>query len=1278
VLYALFFVDRCASLVWRASWQASVLALVVFLATTALRNRLTAAWRYSLWTLVLIRLLLPFAPPASWSPFNLASSLETPVESPRDPVDRTETNRRFDEVAVAPALQAGAIQPEPAATAVPSLPPVRSEPPVESLASRVGWVAAVIWALGAFVAAVDMVRRYGRLRRARRMWCEASDSAILERFAACRERIGVRRDVVLSVAPDGTGPAVSGVRRPRIVVPESLLEDFDPERLDVVLLHELAHVRRRDLVVHGFATAAKAIHWFNPIVWFTLSRMAAEREQACDDMVIEVVGRARRGFYAETILLLLERVVVRPTIPGTVPFFGTVRRIQARLESIANWSRPGLGWRRGFVAMLIGLAVVGLTDSVRKSPAVQGQAVKAEPARPTSDAPVETRISGRIEDHLGLPVADAEVIALGKESLTVYSTLLRGSLVQVNWRSEGVATPPSVKTDAQGRFTIERAEGPVDRLAIVSPKILLWEVATKSLADPSNAVVKLPKPGSMAIDCDIPELPKTQEFYLACPWFNDKNQRDVLLYRGVVGPNPGRVVTSLPPGTYAVERNQFTSLGNWGDLMSQCQRRLVTVDTGKTAVTEFNRKHGLVLEGRVRGLENIKLRYALVTIMYLGPEERFPGYDEPRQTLTGFDVVPIGSDGKFRTTRMPAGKYEFFLSAVRASAEHMESQPPDFSGSASVVVPAEGPAPVVEITAKPPSNVGTEPSGATPSADVDGPRLIVQVRDESGDPVDDFRVQLFAAHRVIPDAIGEAGKAQIGSRDLKDWIDGELIVTAPGFATTFRPQGAVQGRQTIETTLRRGRAVALRIRDSSGRPFGPDVWPSIASGVQVYLKRHRKLVTESFRLDDPESRRRFVAQTNFLDLRQGKESELEFRIPDDLAEPLFFAFHDPERLRYFEVGPVAPQTLASGGWDVKIPEPATVEVQFKDRHASNGESPFASANFMLLPHIPGQEEGIAVFASGELKAPDWRAILSKIAPGNYRVHLATTSKSPVDPSRWREASPGVFAEFREIRPEAGKTASITFDPPPLNFDAWRGNRSATLRIERTGGRKLENEAYRVYYSHPNYGGIPVAEGKLSDDGEIRLDGVAASGQDPRGGSYSLLLGDKSLGTFRVKDEPSRQFFAFRTPIQDGDLAPDAEAEDVVSRRKVRLASYRGRYVFLEFWATWCGPCREPMEKLVDVAERRSKQWGDRVALVAVGIDKDRDELQREIKQQRPTSIQHLWSPDFRSDRLDAASTAYSVDSVPSAFLIDPEGRILWNGHPGGLKLEAKLDALLGR
>jgi thiol-disulfide isomerase/thioredoxin len=277
-----------------------------------------------------------------------------------------------------------------------------------------------------------------------------------------------------------------------------------------------------------------------------------------------------------------------------------------------------------------------------------------------------------------------------------------------------------------------------------------------------------------------------------------------------------------------------------------------------------------------------------------------------------------------------------------------------------------------------------------------------------------------------------------------------------------------------------------------------------------------------------------------------------------------------------------------------------------------------------------------------------------------------------------DAAPGLFRDIREIVVDAGQAVSVAFDPPPLDFDAWRGSRSATIQIDPTGGRKPAGESYRVLYVLANYGGLTVAEGKVPDDGTIPLDGIEPSGPDGVGPSYHLMVGGKSLGAFRVKDEPGEQVVTFRTPIQKGDLALDAEAEELATGRKVRLASYRGRLVFLEFWATWCGPCQEPMEKLVDLAERRGKEWSDRVALVAVGIDKDRGELEREVARQRPTSIRHLWSPDFRSERPDAASTVYSIDSVPSAFLIDPEGRIVWTGHPRSLNLEVEIDKLLER
>src|SRR6266542_6564040 len=69
-------IDRAAAAVldvlWRCSWQASVLAAVVLIVQFALRKRLSARWRHALWGIVLLRLLIPVTPPSHWSLFNVA------------------------------------------------------------------------------------------------------------------------------------------------------------------------------------------------------------------------------------------------------------------------------------------------------------------------------------------------------------------------------------------------------------------------------------------------------------------------------------------------------------------------------------------------------------------------------------------------------------------------------------------------------------------------------------------------------------------------------------------------------------------------------------------------------------------------------------------------------------------------------------------------------------------------------------------------------------------------------------------------------------------------------------------------------------------------------------------------------------------------------------------------------------------------------------------------------------------------------------------------------
>ncbi len=95
-----------------------------------------------------------------------------------------------------------------------------------------------------------------------------------------------------------------------------------------------------------------------------------------------------------------------------------------------------------------------------------------------------------------------------------------------------------------------------------------------------------------------------------------------------------------------------------------------------------------------------------------------------------------------------------------------------------------------------------------------------------------------------------------------------------------------------------------------------------------------------------------------------------------------------------------------------------------------------------------------------------------------------------------------------------------------------------------GEGKLGGEDYRVRYTMPNYGLLPVASGKLGADGRIALDGIAPSGKEPYDGRYTVEVGGHQLGHFRVEDRPARQEFTFQMPPRVGDRAPDAMAIDL--------------------------------------------------------------------------------------------------------------------------------------
>jgi beta-lactamase regulating signal transducer with metallopeptidase domain len=148
-----------------------------------------------------------------------------------------------------------------------------------------------VWVLGALAWVARLGPGLLALRRIARSGEHWRDPAALAALAAAARLAGVTRPVTLLRSSAVPVPATWGVRRPVIALPAAAAT-WTADRLRLVLVHELVHVRRQDVLVEGLLWVAGAVYWFHPAVWVATGRVRLERERACDEAVLATGARA--------------------------------------------------------------------------------------------------------------------------------------------------------------------------------------------------------------------------------------------------------------------------------------------------------------------------------------------------------------------------------------------------------------------------------------------------------------------------------------------------------------------------------------------------------------------------------------------------------------------------------------------------------------------------------------------------------------------------------------------------------------------------------------------------------------------------------------------------------------------------------------------------------------------------------------------------------------------------------------------------------------------------
>ncbi|MGG7143009.1 M56 family metallopeptidase [Clostridium nigeriense] len=151
-----------------------------------------------------------------------------------------------------------------------------------------------------------------------------------------RKTLNIKRNIEIRITNQVNTPSLCGVLKPKILIPINMISNINKEDIRYIMLHELCHYKRKDVLVLWLAYIAKTVHWFNPIISLGVNIMRYDCESACDEMVLSKLNDKENIKYGNTLLNVLHLINIKNTIPGTTSMVTNKKRLKGRIKFIAE------------------------------------------------------------------------------------------------------------------------------------------------------------------------------------------------------------------------------------------------------------------------------------------------------------------------------------------------------------------------------------------------------------------------------------------------------------------------------------------------------------------------------------------------------------------------------------------------------------------------------------------------------------------------------------------------------------------------------------------------------------------------------------------------------------------------------------------------------------------------------------------------------------------------------------------------------------------------------
>lgn len=312
-------------------WQVSLLIILISGADLLLRRWVWPQVRYTLWFMVLLKLILP---PTIASPLSITSNFQPIALKAMGHYNTEQTSIIHNTTPSGTTTTTAGSRSILTSEGKTILPEGESTIPKTNI--KLNWqvFAMFIWLLGSLAILIFLIKKFSEMRKANK----SGEKKVVPGWfdlilIQCARKLNLQVIPNVVITKKVNSPAIFGMIRPVLLLPTDFFRVTSKKDTENILLHELAHIKRRDLLVKEFETFLTIIYWFNPLFWGVKKQLQHLRELCCDSTVAGVLQRKVKG-YRNTLLETARRLLAQPLEPGLgfLGLFEDSDRISMRLK----------------------------------------------------------------------------------------------------------------------------------------------------------------------------------------------------------------------------------------------------------------------------------------------------------------------------------------------------------------------------------------------------------------------------------------------------------------------------------------------------------------------------------------------------------------------------------------------------------------------------------------------------------------------------------------------------------------------------------------------------------------------------------------------------------------------------------------------------------------------------------------------------------------------------------------------------------------------------------